>query len=254
MILRDLAEALRQQSWFTVVLEVLVVVVGIFIGLQADSWNEGRKTQLLERQYLERLHHDISRSLAHAEENSGSMQRQYLWEERMLESLKSCELNDADHDVFSSGLMFLAQFTPDPLIRGTIDELVSTGQFGVISDIELRSLLSEIVRSSDAQQDVLSYIVQRMSPQIAYVDSKVVRRLPAIGQPISVDGVVPVHRIEFDFRASCEDLQLIAAISAIQLATRVLVAQNQRATEQYFSVIEALEKELGDSRRKEDQP
>ena len=42
MILRRLAESIRKQEWFTVVLEVLIVVVGIFIGLQVDEWNRAR--------------------------------------------------------------------------------------------------------------------------------------------------------------------------------------------------------------------
>ena len=42
MILRTLADALREQNWFTVALEVLIVVVGIFIGLQVDDWNSAR--------------------------------------------------------------------------------------------------------------------------------------------------------------------------------------------------------------------
>lgn len=42
MILRRLARAIREQNWFTVVLEVAIVVVGIFIGLQVDDWNQRR--------------------------------------------------------------------------------------------------------------------------------------------------------------------------------------------------------------------
>ena len=45
MILRKLADAIREQNWSTVILEILIVVVGIFIGLQVDGWNEGRKKQ-----------------------------------------------------------------------------------------------------------------------------------------------------------------------------------------------------------------
>ena len=43
MILRRLAEAMAEQNWFIILIEVLVVVVGIFIGLQVDDWNESRK-------------------------------------------------------------------------------------------------------------------------------------------------------------------------------------------------------------------
>ena len=39
MILRKLAAAMKEQNWVTVVLEILIVVVGIFVGLQVDGWN-----------------------------------------------------------------------------------------------------------------------------------------------------------------------------------------------------------------------
>ncbi len=45
MILRKLADAIKEQNWSTVILEVLIVVVGIIIGLQVDGWNEERKKQ-----------------------------------------------------------------------------------------------------------------------------------------------------------------------------------------------------------------
>jgi hypothetical protein len=37
MILRKLAESIRQQNWFTVLVEILIVVIGIFVGLQVDD-------------------------------------------------------------------------------------------------------------------------------------------------------------------------------------------------------------------------
>ncbi len=42
MILGRLAHAIREQNWFTVALEVVIVVIGIFIGLQVDDWNQRR--------------------------------------------------------------------------------------------------------------------------------------------------------------------------------------------------------------------
>ncbi len=47
MIIRRIAQGINQQNWFTVAVEVMVVVVGIFIGLQVDEWNEERKMRLL---------------------------------------------------------------------------------------------------------------------------------------------------------------------------------------------------------------
>lgn len=39
MILRKLADSIQKQDWFTVLVEIFIVVVGIFIGLQVDDWH-----------------------------------------------------------------------------------------------------------------------------------------------------------------------------------------------------------------------
>jgi len=59
MIPRRLAEAIKRQNWFVVFIEVLVLVVGIFIGLQVDDWNQLRKDRVEERVYLEELLEDF---------------------------------------------------------------------------------------------------------------------------------------------------------------------------------------------------
>jgi len=59
MILRRLANAIHEQNWLTVVLEVFVVIFGILIGLQVDDWNERRKDRADERAFVARLHDDL---------------------------------------------------------------------------------------------------------------------------------------------------------------------------------------------------
>ena len=63
MILRRISEGIKNQDWFVVTVEVMIVVVGIFFGLQVDDWNDVRKDRALERQYLERLYSDILGSI-----------------------------------------------------------------------------------------------------------------------------------------------------------------------------------------------
>src|SRR5210317_2190466 len=67
MILRRLAEAVREQNWFTVLLEVLIVVIGIFIGLQVDDWNEKRKDRHREIEYLQRIETELGQDIAEFE-------------------------------------------------------------------------------------------------------------------------------------------------------------------------------------------
>ena len=42
MILRRIAESLKSQNWKVAFLELLIVVVGVFVGLQVDTWNNTR--------------------------------------------------------------------------------------------------------------------------------------------------------------------------------------------------------------------
>ena len=63
MILQKLARAIREQNWATVVLEILIVVVGIFVGLQVDGWNELRKERQEGEEYLVRLTEEARRAL-----------------------------------------------------------------------------------------------------------------------------------------------------------------------------------------------
>jgi hypothetical protein len=52
MILQKFAKSLRNQDWFTVFIEILVVVVGLFLGLQVNNWNEARKSANWEHRFL----------------------------------------------------------------------------------------------------------------------------------------------------------------------------------------------------------
>ena len=42
MILQRLSASIRKQDWFTVLIETLIVVLGVFLGLQVNNWNEAR--------------------------------------------------------------------------------------------------------------------------------------------------------------------------------------------------------------------
>ena len=44
MIFRRFLGNLRRQDWTAVLVELVVVVVGVFIDLQASNWNESRRT------------------------------------------------------------------------------------------------------------------------------------------------------------------------------------------------------------------
>ena len=59
MALRSLAVRLRQQDWAAVTIEILIVIVGVFVGLQVSNWNDERKNNARGREYLLRFHDEL---------------------------------------------------------------------------------------------------------------------------------------------------------------------------------------------------
>jgi hypothetical protein len=55
MPLSSLPARLKAHDWVSVVIEVLIVVAGVFIGLQVSNWNEDRKDTARGNEYLQRL-------------------------------------------------------------------------------------------------------------------------------------------------------------------------------------------------------
>jgi hypothetical protein len=56
-------EHVKDQNWLAVGLDFLVVVSGIFLGMQVTDWNNSRKDRALERIYIERLAEDLQDDL-----------------------------------------------------------------------------------------------------------------------------------------------------------------------------------------------
>lgn len=59
MILARLTRAVREQNWFAVVLEFVIVVAGVLLAFQVTAWNEGRQDRAAERAILLQLHEEF---------------------------------------------------------------------------------------------------------------------------------------------------------------------------------------------------
>lgn len=68
MMLRHLLKRVRQQDWAAVAIEIGLVVVGVFLGLQVSNWNDARKERALEATYLARIAQDVRSDVADMDE------------------------------------------------------------------------------------------------------------------------------------------------------------------------------------------
>lgn len=143
MILSRIANKIRNGDWGTVAVEILVVVVGIFLGLQVDNWNEERKERHREIRYLERLYEDLGEDLRSIESSLGAYSAREKMVEFLLDTIENPDLVRTDPSYFIRSIQLVAFTTPPAISGHTFEELKFGGELSIIRDEALRSNLAK---------------------------------------------------------------------------------------------------------------
>lgn len=136
MILRRVTEHVKAQNWFAVGIDFVIVVVGVFIGIQVSNWNEDREMQRKAVVFTERLTEDLRKEAWGYESVIAYNRETNANQRRVLQALAGeIELSD---EQFLVSAYRATQFRENNRYRATYDELVSTGTIGLITDPVLR--------------------------------------------------------------------------------------------------------------------
>ena len=156
MILHKLAEALRGQNWFTVVLEILIVVVGIFIGLQANDWNQARIDRADEVRYLERLHTDLLTDISRLYRGEMLARQRIQQVELLLAGIANSEVVARQPSQFVEAVEKVGWSSYRRLMPKAYSELVSKGRTTLIRSESIRDALAEYYGRIDFWGGLLS--------------------------------------------------------------------------------------------------
>ena len=89
MILRRVIEHFKKQEWTAVFLDFVIVVAGVFIGIQLGNWNESRNFSARERELLGELRTEIERSIDSSNQKIAAFQLVGAAGARSLEFLRA---------------------------------------------------------------------------------------------------------------------------------------------------------------------
>jgi len=142
MLFRRISENLKAQSWTAVVLDLVIVMTGIFLGLQVSQWYEGRQEIALEESILDRLRAEFDHASEAARSAIRFHQDEIIALELISQSLQNGSLAPADEEKFRSGLRNAMSYDLGPSRSGTYVEVLSSGQFRLLRNAELRAALS----------------------------------------------------------------------------------------------------------------
>lgn len=214
MILRRIIEHVKAQNWFAVGLDFVIVVFGVFVGLQVNNWNEARAERAKEYGYLVRLHEDLTRSISTIERTVGMLERQAAGQTVFLDALARCSVPPGSRDQIEYAISTLGYINAPIFSSRTYDELTSSGSFYIIENEEIRTGLSDVVRRVGHLNHTVENIYRLTEHHRFTVEENVlftnIRPFDDFGSTASV---------EYDIGELCRDRKIASAVSAIRLQT-----------------------------------
>jgi len=164
MILRRVIKHVRNQEWTAIFIDFLIVVAGVFVGLQAQQLAVDRENRRSEAIYLKRLHEEVLQTLQLREDNVG---RRFKTKEA-LNNVYRILLGDGAPSKFSNKecyalttMHIMSDVTAD---LPTLTELLSAGQLDIIRSNKVRSSLIRYLQERDRSGDALEVINRGVYP------------------------------------------------------------------------------------------
>ena len=158
MLLKRLAQGIYSRDWFTVFVELMVLIVGVFLGLQVDDWNQRRLDRIEEQYYLDRLSRDLERSLSAQEmllEDAWTNFEDALAIQKVLEAR---ELGDMTPREFKERIGSIRGIPRSMLVTAAIEELMAGGKASILRSNELREQLAAFVEWYSDQERFDDYV------------------------------------------------------------------------------------------------
>ena len=244
MILARLTRAIREQNWFAVVLEFVIVVLGVVIGFQVTAWNAERAERAREAYYLVQLEHGLNSVFEELEGAKREVDAYFNWITLFLDGVENADSEQAQRG--SWGLNAITEVVSVNLLPAALSELIGAGELSLIRNRELRAELASIPQMQADSVSRMEQMARRQAP----VAFEIARRFE-----IRLADVADFNRrayshqtLQFDFEDVARDNNFLRMINYAAHQNRVLKGHLDRR-QTLIEAIRALVSAEIDSRR-----
>lgn len=142
MLLSRVITHVKAQHWTAITIDFVIVVLGVFIGIQVSNWNQQRQTDQKAVVFTRHLKDDLRAEAWNLEVQIGYNQQVLVNAQRAADAL------DGRRPLSDEALLIAAyratQYNSNQHRRATYDELTSTGEIGLIHSPGLRTLAMDV--------------------------------------------------------------------------------------------------------------
>lgn len=144
MLLRRVTKHVKDQNWFAVALDFVIVVVGILIAFQITNWTEARSKKKLKYYYLERIQSDLTDTTDYLSGRLEQAENTLVIIDTFVAALNKSDLESEELVRITTDYFARGTGLPDfKVTRTTFDELSSTGN---LETLGRGSYITELTR------------------------------------------------------------------------------------------------------------
>ncbi|MGN6590685.1 MAG: hypothetical protein ACTHKE_10375 [Sphingomicrobium sp.] len=152
MFLKRLRGEAARQNWFGVAVDLVILILGVFLGIQVNNWNQARIERAEGKEYRQRLISDLDsnqRDLAHRERYYG----QVMAHAKAALSALNRPVGDGAGD-FLIDAYEASNHIPQAMRRATYDEAVAAGKAQSLGNAMLREQIADFYVGMATMQQI----------------------------------------------------------------------------------------------------
>lgn len=213
MVIRRIREHAARANWFAVAVDLLIVVIGVFLGMQASYWNEVRVERQQGESYRARLIEDLRTN------ESDLRERRHYYLQVRRHALAA--LGVLEQPSLPGGEQFLidafqaTQIIPRTLTRFTYDEMIAAGGVDGLGDAGVRAKVKNFYAGMETGETTLRstpHFREHLRRVMPYISQRRVR-----GRCREVLGTTPSGEQRNVLPDSCElGLEPVAVAKAVE--------------------------------------
>lgn len=218
MILRRLADAFRRQDWATVLIEFLIVVAGIFVGLQVNNWNQLRQERGEVEAALEQIATEAELLIARYEENLEWLELQSERNVLILGILDGAPVTPENQATFDAGLREVIRFPPFTLDIQSLEELIGAGHLSLIGDEKISTAIIDYISQRHTQNLVQTRVMALLDSATPIIQQHIGYDFEKSNAPQRGPYILKVHYDLDDLRSDPDIRNAISNVALVHYA------------------------------------
>ncbi|MEM7457853.1 MAG: hypothetical protein AAF331_00195 [Pseudomonadota bacterium] len=169
MLLRRITKHVKEQNWFAVGIDFIIVVIGVFIGIQVANWNDNQNTKAALAASLERLDKEVSLNMELIDDVLVYYENGRSDFDTARKALNVCAVSEEGQVALEALLFDLVSDVQPNFVTVSLDQLANEGRYqDLLSPGFQQTFVTYAGRLNEEHEQLTSHYEQMWARHVNY--------------------------------------------------------------------------------------